>query len=74
LFLPLPVPRSARGTRHDGVSRFQLRWLIGDNNASTALARNHASRGIATAALFAWINTNSKFLFDDGCTSRLEQY
>ena len=60
------------GTR--GVVRLRLHRVAVTTTASVVLARDHALRTITTVATFAWINTNSKFPFDDGCSSCLEQY
>jgi len=74
LFLPLPVPRGACGTRHDGVSGVRLHWVIGDNDGIHRARAKSRVAWLTTVAWFAWINTNSKFRFDDGCSRRLEQY
>jgi len=69
------VPCGADAMRHEG--RRSVAASSGGQvttTASVVLARDHALRTVTTVATFAWINTNSKFPFDDGCSSCLEQY
>jgi len=69
VFLAAQMPCGTRG-----VVRLRLHRVAVTTTASVVLARDHALRTITTVATFAWINTNSKFPFDDGCSSCLEQY